>query len=345
MFAVIDSGTTNSRIYLVNEEGKVLASAAKKVGVRDTSITGSEDTLRNGLVELFYELCQREQICPETIRFAIASGMITSEIGLIELPHLVVPAGLEELSDHIYECTALEVFPLPCPTYFIRGLRNNYSSDPTIRDLCDIDFMRGEEVQCVGILKQLKPKLPCTIVILSSHTKLVYCNEQEQIVISKTTLSGQLREALIGSTNIGKSLQDTPGEEPYGYSQDEIVETAYSCVEKEGIVRAFLMPRFQQVLLKTDAKERSLFTDAIIASDDMKAFAAMKEQGYLADTIVLFGHESRCRIYSYLLKNKLGVCGEIKAVSDKDAIGELTVGGVVAIAQKIIERKIFQCFE
>lgn len=345
MFAVIDSGTTNSRIYLVDESGRVAASASKKVGVRDTSMTGSRDALRTGLRELFFSLLEREKIPPERIRFAIASGMITSEIGLIELPHIMAPAGLEELSRSICKCTDPSVLPLPCPVYFVRGVRNRCSPDTGIGDLCDTDFMRGEEVQCVGILEKLQPKLPCTIVVLSSHTKIICCNEKKQIVMSKTTLSGQLREALMAATNIGKSLRDGEREESCGCTWERILETAYTCVEREGIVRAFLMPRFMQVLMKSTGEERRLFTDGAIASDDMKAFAAVQEQGGLDGTVILFGHSSRCRIYRYLLEKKLNVKGEIRSISDPDTLGELTVCGVTAVAKKIIEGKVSECFE
>ena len=71
MFLVIDSGTTNSRAYLVQDHGGVLDYRSKKVGVRDTSITGSRDTLRNGLVSLVTELLSANDLVPTQIRFAI----------------------------------------------------------------------------------------------------------------------------------------------------------------------------------------------------------------------------------------------------------------------------------
>lgn len=339
MFAVIDSGTTNSRIYLVDEQRNIVASSSKKVGVRDTAITGSRETLRSGLKELFFELLAQEGVDEKEVKFAIASGMITSEIGLMELPHLTAPVGLCELSQHIYKCTDPNVLPIPCPLYFVRGVRNCYRKDAQITDLCDIDFMRGEEVQCIGIMEQLHPSLPCTIVVLSSHTKIIFCDENKKIVSSKTTLSGQLREALLEATNIGKSLESEPGEEAYGYSLETLVDTAYDCVGRDGIIRALLMPRFMQVLLKTDAWERKVFTDAIIAADDMKAFFAMKAQGYLANTIILFGHETRCHMYKNLLQKKVGVTGEILEIYDKSTIGKLTVDGAIAVAEKIIEKE------
>ena len=58
MFAVIDCGTTMTRIYIVDENQQIIASGRKKVGVRDTSITGSRDTLRSGVTELFFEVLE-----------------------------------------------------------------------------------------------------------------------------------------------------------------------------------------------------------------------------------------------------------------------------------------------
>ena len=83
MFAVIDCGTTNTRIYIMDQNREILASGSRKVGVRDTSITGSRDALRQGIAELFFEILREHGIEDEKVEFAVASGMITSEIGLI----------------------------------------------------------------------------------------------------------------------------------------------------------------------------------------------------------------------------------------------------------------------
>ena len=82
-YAVIDCGTTNTRVYIVDREGKIIASGERRVGVRNTSMTGSKDTLRNGLCEAIEEAAANAKIALKDISFAIASGMITSEIGLI----------------------------------------------------------------------------------------------------------------------------------------------------------------------------------------------------------------------------------------------------------------------
>ena len=339
MFLVIDSGTTNSRAYLVQDHGGVLDSRSKKVGVRDTSITGSRDTLRNGLVSLVTELLSANDLVPAQIRFAIASGMITSEIGLIELPHLAAPVGITELREHVFRCTDPDVLPIGCPVYFIRGVKNMDTSSSTIHDLPAIDFMRGEEVQCVGIRRAFQVSGACTIVVLSSHTKFIACDAEGRILASKTSLSGQLYEALCSATNIGTSLKPRAEECSGGYCWEELVNTAYDCVEQDGLTRVLLMPRFMQVLLRTDSSERQVFTDAAIAADDLRMFASLQEQGLLSGPVFLFGHAERCRMYTYLLQTRLCLDAEIQSISDPAQLAQMTVAGVAAIAEEFIRNE------
>lgn len=336
MFAVIDCGTTMTRIYIVNQEERIVASGRRKVGVRDTAITGSRDVLRTGITELFFQVLRENGIADEDVRFAIASGMITSEIGLLELPHIVAPAGLRQLAEHIEEAGDSAVLPIGRPVYFIRGVRNRYPEEAAVRDLPHIDFMRGEEVQCMGIMREYELPYPCNLVALSSHTKIMYINAQRQIEASSTTISGQLYEAILHSTNIGKSLVPADGEAPGGYTDEELMETAVKCVEHAGLVRTMLMPRFLQVLLRTDSRERQIFADAAIAADDMKAFCEMREQGYDSDYYLLYGHESRCRIYTEMLQRKFGSQLEIRSVHEQRELDSLTVKGVISVALRAI---------
>jgi len=87
-FAVIDCGTTNSRMYILNEQFKIISKGYKKIGVRDTAINGSNKILKIGLKELFESTLNSAGLKISEVKFAITFGMITSEIGLIEIPHL-----------------------------------------------------------------------------------------------------------------------------------------------------------------------------------------------------------------------------------------------------------------
>lgn len=338
MFAVIDCGTTMTRIYIVNEEKKIVASGRKKVGVRDTSITGSRDALRNGVTELFFQVLKENNIPDQDVEFAIASGMITSEIGLIEIPHLVAPVGLEELADGIRKVEDSSVLPIGRPVYFVRGIRNNYPIPAKAQDLRQVDFMRGEEVQCIGIMASRNIPRPGNLVALSSHTKIMHINEKGQVAASSTTISGQFFEAILNSTSIGKSVIPTEGEEPGGYSYEELVRIATECVRYAGLGRSCMMPRFLQVLMKSSYQEREIFLDAAIAADDLNAFHELRDQGYPGDYYLLYGHKSRCEMYTYMLKKEFGEHVVVESIYDKEELDNLTVIGSIAVALEKIRK-------
>lgn len=337
MFAVIDSGTTMTRIYIVDQKKNIVASGRAKVGVRDTSITGSRDKLRRGVEELFFRVLKENDIADNDVEFAIASGMITSEVGLIEIPHLVAPVGLKQLTEGIEKIEDPKVLDIRRPIYFVRGVRNNYP-EAKVGALRQVDFMRGEEVQCIGIMKSKRLTYPCNFVALSSHTKVMHINERQEIAASSTTISGQLFEAICNSTNIGKSLVPVEGEEAGGYMDEELIETAIDCVRHAGLARTMLMPRFMQVLMRTDGHEREVFMDAAIAADDINAFREMQAQGYRTEHYVLYGHENRCKMYDYMLKKEFGSQTVVDSIYGKEELDRLTVTGSIAVALKQIEK-------
>lgn len=334
MRAIIDCGTTNTRIYLVDPEGRIVAQSTRKVGVRNTAMTGSKDTLRNGICEAMTEALDHAGLQESDIECAVASGMITSEIGLIELPHLVTPVGIHDLASHVQFVPARELLPLDMPILFIRGVRNNYGAHATLADIRKVDFMRGEETQVMGILQDFTIKGPVNILVLSSHTKVIHVNHESKIEASLTTLSGQLYEAIFKETMIGQSLAERTGETSGGYSDDEIVSIAAQVFEETGLDRCLMIPRFMQVLLQSDYRERNLFLDACIAADDLKCISDLRRQGYQADTHILFGHANRCALYADLLKKKFGDQLMFIAVSDKEKQSELTIMGALAIVDR-----------
>src|SRR5678815_4165723 len=88
----IDMGTTNTRVWLIAED-KVIGRAHAQVGVGDTARDGSTTRLRTVLKELILEVCSGDA----RPSYVAAAGMITSSLGLVEIPHVEAPAGLEEL--------------------------------------------------------------------------------------------------------------------------------------------------------------------------------------------------------------------------------------------------------
>jgi len=336
-FAVIDCGTTNSRVYLLDKNQQIIKKDSRKVGVRDTALHGTRDILRMGLKELIEETVFSAGLSIKDISFAITSGMITSEIGLLEIPHLWAPVSIDDLASHIKIVQDLEIFPLDIPLYFIRGVKNYFPKDTTYKDIRKIDFMRGEETQVAGLLSIYPDlKLPVVVIVLSSHTKYIYINEDKQICGSLTTLSGQMYEAIKKNTFIGKSIKKDENKKNNNYFNTDIIDISYDSVRNAGFLRTLMMPRFMEVLLKTTSYERELFFNAAISTEDLKVTKEFSLFNFslINNNFILVGHKNRCEILNYMLKEYCGVKNKIKMIYKKGDINKLSIEGAISIAKK-----------
>jgi 2-dehydro-3-deoxygalactonokinase len=336
-FAVIDCGTTNSRVYLLNKNKQMIARGNRKVGVRDTALSGSREALQIGLKELVEETIFSAGLSIKDISFAITSGMITSEIGLLEIPHLWAPASIDDLASNIKIVQDPKIFPLDIPLYFIRGIKNYFPENTTYKDIRKIDFMRGEETQVAGLLNTYPDlELPVIIIILSSHTKYIYINKDKYIAGSLTNLSGQVYEALRKETSIGKSITPVENCSAPDYFNFEIVDSAYQAVKHCGFLRALIMPRFMEVLLNSPWYERELFVNAAISAEDLKVIEDFPMMGFSLErpNFLLIGNQKRCRLLEYLLNRYINTKKRINLFYDKDKIDQLSINGAMAIAKR-----------
>lgn len=83
-YITIDGGTTNTRVYVV-ADGEIRETARLSIGAKD-----GKAALIPALREVLAAMLEKY---PATHR-VIASGMITSERGLYELPHISAPRAL-----------------------------------------------------------------------------------------------------------------------------------------------------------------------------------------------------------------------------------------------------------
>ena len=75
-----DSGTSNSRIYLLDDQFQVRYTERVNVGSKDTSITGSNLKLLQGLKRLYDGMLSATGISESQVTGIYASGMITSPL-------------------------------------------------------------------------------------------------------------------------------------------------------------------------------------------------------------------------------------------------------------------------
>lgn len=335
-FAVIDCGTTNSRIYLLNNNFEIINKGNKKIGVRDTAISGSKVKLKQGLKELFFKTIKDAGLEIKDIEFAITSGMITSEIGLLEVPHLWAPVGISDLAKNLKIVNDPEIFPLDIPLIFIRGIKNYFPKEATYRDIRKIDFLRGEEAQVSGLLS-LNPEipLPFIVIVLSSHTKYIFISEEKKISGCLTTLSGQIYEAIKKHTSIGKSIIETT-QKSNNFFNTDLIDTAYNVVQNVGFLRSLIMPRFMEVLLNTEWYERDLFINAAIVAEDLKVMNDFSLFGFYSENnyFVLIGQKQRCEILNHMLKFYYGTGSNTLIIDEKEDIDRLSIEGAISIARE-----------
>ena len=83
----IDGGTTNTRAFLW-KNNEVIASASREVGARNTAVSSSEVSLKNAVKACINEILKTASVTCDELDGIVASGMLTSNVGLIEIPHL-----------------------------------------------------------------------------------------------------------------------------------------------------------------------------------------------------------------------------------------------------------------
>lgn len=198
----IDTGTTNTRVT-VWQNVDALFQATRQVGVRDAAITGNRKTLQQGVRETIDVALTKAGWSTNDVDLVLASGMITSDVGLHEVRHLMAPAGLAELANGMAQTAIPEVCDRPI--WFVPGVRNDVDNIG-LHNVEAMDMMRGEEVETMGLVERLGIAEPTVIMLPGSHSKFVYLDRQQRIRGCVTTLAGELLQVITHNTILADSL-------------------------------------------------------------------------------------------------------------------------------------------
>ena len=140
-----------------------------EIGVRVTAVEGNNKRLAGAIREGIQTLLNRNNLTIHQIASVYASGMITSNVGLTEVPHIEAPAGLEDFAAAVRAVLIPEVFELPI--HFIPGLKNSNAVD--METLESMDIMRGEETEALALLSLITVKGAVLLALPGSHNKFV----------------------------------------------------------------------------------------------------------------------------------------------------------------------------
>lgn len=297
MLAVtVDVGTTNSRIKVI-EDGIVISMAKSQVGIKDVAITGSKAILESELGRIIEEGLMGVLRKIDEVEFFVASGMITSNLGLVEIPHRISPVSMEDLALGVvtkkFEWTKSK------PFYFIPGVKNAVNT-PSMDSLDQVDVMRGEEVEAFGIMDVCKIQGPALMILPGSHTKFVYMNRNNEIENCSTTMLGEFLHALSKSTILSNSIPASLISEV----DSEYVIRGMEFERKNGVTKAAFAVRLMDISMETTPNQRANFLAGALISNDIgpKIMFDIEKGGY--PNIYIGGSSPLKDIFKIVLENK-----------------------------------------
>lgn len=293
----IDSGTTNTRVRVWLNQ-KVIAETSQPVGVRDTAITGSKNKLLQAVKHAFDEALSVANIVDEANLLILASGMITSNMGLCEIPHLSAPISLPELAKGLVKKQLPEI--TSTPIWFIPGIKNSVGDGIDINTCEVMDMMRGEEVETVGILSLIATQNSALIVLPGSHSKFVKVDDQQNITACTTTIAGELLDVITGQTIIANSLNHQFASELDG---DYLLKGAKYC-QQVGLARSCFLIRIQDLFTQTSINQRANFLLGAVLYSDLLTIKYSQALAVEPSTSIIISGKTLLREALYLLMTR-----------------------------------------
>lgn len=250
--AYFDSGTTNSRLFLLDENLNALGMTKKMVGARDSAISGSNRVWVSSLFEMYQSLLKEKNISDNEVSDIFLSGMITSVYGIKEVPHIVLPADSRTLAEGV---AAVDE-----DMFFKRDVHLICGVKTTGKEISDIGNMRGEETELVGLADELKQRnLDDVAVILpGSHTHIAYVSGGS-IVDCISNFTGELLFALQKDTILAPILEKMPE-----VFDEEMVALALRNLDLYGFNRAIYIAHAMKMTNAMDMERIRSYAYAVL---------------------------------------------------------------------------------
>lgn len=283
----IDGGTTNTRVTLWQEPGVCVDMVKAEVGVRVTSMEGSNAALKAAVKDCLEQILSRNAITYDQVEGIYASGMITSKEGLVELPHLIAPAGMQDFVNGLAKVDLPEICPLPI--HFVRGLKNRDGAELVLDQIEEMDVMRGEEVETLALLDLFGNESGCIFALPGSHTKFVSVDAEGKMVGCISSLAGELLSAVTMNT----ILADAVGKSFAGadYSK-EMLLAGYRVARDTGFGRACFSTRMLQMFITKEKQDCAAFLLGAVLEGDIQAVKNSKALSVNKDMkVVIAGKE------------------------------------------------------
>jgi 2-dehydro-3-deoxygalactonokinase len=320
----IDTGTTNTRVTLWKNK-KAIYKSSREVGVRDTAVDGNNLRLKASIKDGIEELLLKNNLHLDDVSNIIATGMITSNVGVFEVPHLKAPVGMKELADgmvphYLYDIVEKDI-------WFVPGVKNNVS-EVTVNNCEAMDIMRGEEVEAVALIRRLNIKGPAVIVLPGSHSKYVAIDENNRITGCLTSLAGELLSVITNHTLIANSLEKTFAKE----LNREMIIQGYKNSQQYGLSRLIFTIRIMDQFTDLSINERANFLLGVVLSDELKAVKNSKALSLKKEShIVIAGKDILKQAYEVIF-NEDKYFNKITAIDSKE-LDDLAGYGAICLSE------------
>lgn len=322
----IDSGTTNTRVTAW-KDGAVAGQAARQVGVRDTAITGDTRKLAEGVRDTIADALADAKLDKGDIGRVLASGMITSNVGLREIPHVPAPAGIDDLAGAMRESLVEHVWH--APIWFVPGVRNAVEHIG-LHNCEAMDMMRGEETEAFALVERLGLAEPTVIVLPGSHSKFVSVDKDGRIDGCVTTLAGELLHVISHDTILAGSLKE-------GFAKKidpEMLLAGAASANRIGLGRACFSVRILDQFAVYDANARANFLlGAVLGSDllTLKNSSAIRMSP--GTRFVVSGKPIMREAIARLVEDDDFFSGTVTVLGD-DEQRDLAGAGAIAVARR-----------
>ena len=264
-FISCDWGLSNFRLSRVRSGTlEVLDHRATPMGVSrmQRALEGKQDDRYGAFVD--YLLSQVSEVMgPRSSGecVVVASGMVSSSMGLRELPYAAMPLGADGkglVTERINAGDGLTVL-------LVSGMRDGDN------------LMRGEETQAVGLADDIPLADKGILVLPGTHSKHVVF-EQGKFIRFTTCFTGELFELLSSQSILRHSIAATPWSESH---RDTFLDGVHRAA-RDGLSASLFSVRARDLLGKSSKEENDQFLSGLIIGSEAASLARCELPVYLA---------------------------------------------------------------
>lgn len=288
-----DSGTSNTRAYLLDKDFQIKYVAKKAVGSKDSAIAGSNQVLIEGMKALYDQVLAENGLEEKDISAIYASGMITSPYGLKEIPHLPLPLTVKDFAQNLY--------PFREDTRFHRDIVLVPGLKTLSDDFSFVNNMRGEEIEIIGALEELKAMdnvQDAALIFPGSHTHVTYI-QGDEITGIISNFTGELFYAIQKDTILSPVLSSGTGP-----LDTDMVRQGYQNLKRFGFNRALYICHAMRLFDRGTPQQRFSYGEGVIMGGVRESLEYYCENLWpKCRTVVLVSNEFMYQLFSTLLED------------------------------------------